>query len=567
MVETMPTFLNRIARRRRVAHPPVTSVCVTIAVTCVVLAGTNVHAQPMPAPQADVARPALVALMDSLRALRQPVIVAGVPDYAAATLARWRAGHATLAARHRAIDTRGWSVPDRVDHALVGTQLAALDFDLRVLRPWARDPGHWVDLVARTPYAGLPIAPTLRPRLVESLQAVPRILAAATRTLTQPSRELTGIALHHLESSDEVNQGEPRRPRPPAGVIGWYEDLLARARTSDAALVPDVERALVAVRAFRDTLRARQPRMTAPAHVGLADHEWYLRHVRLVPWTAEQVRLIGEREIARARTLLAIERHRNRALPALVPVTTAEEHERRTREAETLIRTFTARERLLTIPADIPAQYETDAFFIDRTAWGGHRHFWDEITYRDPLNNHIHASIPGHRFDGALQRRVPNAVRRAMSDGTRAEGWAFYIEEMYLQAGLLQDRPRTRELFYIAQLKRAARIHAELRMQTGAWTLQRAIDYLIAEVPLMEDHLARYDLAIYLRRPAYGMNYTIGKAQMEQLLADVERQRGARFDLGAFHDEFLSKGSIPISLIRWEVTGDDTEVRALGLVR
>ncbi|MCU0648977.1 MAG: DUF885 family protein [Gemmatimonadaceae bacterium] len=321
------------------------------------------------------------------------------------------------------------------------------------------------------------------------------------------------------------------------------------------------------MRAFRDWLRAEQPRMTAPAHVGLDDYAWYLRHVRLVPWDVAQVRLIGEREIARARTLLAIERHRNRALPDLIPAATAEEHEKRTRAAETWIRDFTTREKLLTIPAEIPPQYETDAFFIDRSAWGGHRHFWDEITYRDPLNNHIHASIPGHRFDGTLQRTNPRPIRRTFSDGTRSEGWAFYIEEMYLQAGLLADRPRTRELFYIAQLKRAARVHAELRMQQGTWGLEQAIDYLNAEVPLMETNLARYDLAIYLRRPAYGMNYTIGKAQMEQLLADRQRQLGDRFVLGAFHDEFLSKGSIPLSLIRWEMTGLDDEMRALGIVK
>ena len=154
-----------------------------------------------------------------------------------------------------------------------------------------------------------------------------------------------------------------------------------------------------------------------------------------------------------------------------------------------------------------------------------------------------------------------------ISDGTRAEGWGFYIEEMYLQAGLLNDRARTRELFYIAQLKRAARVHAEQLMQTGAFTLKQAIDYLVAEVPLMEENLARYDLAIYLRRPAYGMNYTIGKTQMEQLVADRARQLGDTFRLGAFHDEFLSKGMIPISLIRWEMTGRDDEMRALGIVK
>jgi len=522
---------------------------------------------PSAAQSAEASRPELVALLDSLRDLREVPVSGGIPQYAPATVRRWRAGLTRLAARHAAMPAATWPVPDRVDHAVVGTQLAAFDFELRVLQPWARDPGHWVDLVARTPYADLPATGAAGERLRRALAAVPGTMQEARRRLTRPAGELARMAVFHLDSSDEVNQGEPRRPRPPAGVIGWYRDLLDRARTSEPAIVPDIERAVSSLVAYRDWLVAAAPTMRAPAHVGLDEYAWYVRRVRLVPWTAEQVRLIGEQELARARSLLGIERHRNRALPELVPAATAEEHERRTRDAERWIRTFTAREGLLTIPPDMPPQYETDAFFIDRSPWGGHRHFWDEITYRDPLNNHIHASIPGHRFDGALQRRHPRAVRRLAGDGTRAEGWAFYIEEMYLQAGLLADRPRTRELFYVAQLKRAARIRAELAMQSGRWSLRQAIDFLNAEVPLMETNLARYDLAIYLRRPAYGMNYTIGKAQVEQLLADRQRQLGAAFELGAFHDAFLGAGAIPISLIRWELTGLDDEMRQLGIVR
>ncbi len=523
-----------------------------------------VAAQPAVAAQS---RPELVALADSLRELRRPPDRNGVPQYTPATIARWRARLTQLSARHAAVPAAQWSVPDRVDHAVVGTQLAAFDFELRVSQPWARDPGHWVDLIATIPYAELPATAEQREQLTRRLAAVPATLTEARQRLTRASAALAEMAIFHLDSSDEVNQGEPRRPRPPAGVVGWYRDLLARAQTSDRTLVPAAQAALDAVIGYRDWLIRSKAGMRAPAHVGLDDYAWYVRHVRLVPWSVEQIRLIGERELARARTLLSIERHRNRDLPELVPVTTVEEHERRTREAESWIRTFTAREKLLTIPQDIPPQYETDAFFIDRASWGGHRHFWDEITYRDPLNNHIHASIPGHRFDGTLQRRHPRTIRRTSGDGTRSEGWAFYIEEMYLQAGLLNDRPRTRELFYIAQLKRAARVHAELLMQSGVWTLQQAIDYLNAEVPLMETNLARYDLAIYLRRPAYGMNYTIGKAQMEQLLSDRQRQLGDRFDLGAFHDAFLGAGNIPISLIRWELTGLDDEMRTLGVVR
>ncbi len=301
--------------------------------------------------------------------------------------------------------------------------------------------------------------------------------------------------------------------------------------------------------------------MTEPAFVGLDNYDWYLRNVLLMPYSSADLRTIAARELERARTFLAIDRHRNRGLPEIIPADSAEDHAARVEEAEARIRDFMEGKDLVTIPPGLPDRFETDAYWIVRE--GGTRHFWEEITYRDPLNNHIHASIPGHRFDGLVQRLNDNPIRSLYRDGVRSEGWAFYIEEMFLQMGILDDRPRAKELFYIAQLKRAARVPAELAMQDGQIDLSEAIDYLVEQVPLMEPDLARYDLAIYLRRPTYGMNYVMGKVQLEALLSDRALQLGDDFDLGEFHDAFLAAGPIPISLIRWEMTGLDDEVATL----
>jgi hypothetical protein len=505
------------------------------------------------------AYPSLVAIHEEFVKLRQPKVDAGVADYTSAAMAEQRRGLEALRTRLGAINPSSWSVPQQVDYHLVRAELNGLDFDHRVVRSWQRDPGLYVDLIRRAPYTDVPAKPEALVRMRTDLQAVPKILDQARMNLTAASGELAGMAIRQLEMSDGVNQGEPRRPTPPAGVIGWYRDLLERLPKHHPELVGEARSALAAAEGFRDWLKQRQPSMKEPAIVGLDHYNWYLRNVRLMPYDADDVRLLGKREEDRARTFLAIEEHRNRALPPIEPVKTAEEHERRVRESERLIRGFIQKHRLLTIPSDTPEEFETDAFWIVRE--GGKRHFWEELTYRDPLNNHIHASIPGHQFDGHIQRKNTNSIRAGYRDGARAEGWGFYIEEMLLQAGLLDGRPRARELFYIAQLKRAIRIPCELDMQTGRFTLQQAIDHMVREVPLMEPDLARYDLAIYLRRPSYGMNYVMGKLQMEDLLNERVRQLGDTFDLGRFHDEFLAAGPIPISLIRWEMTGRDDHIK------
>ncbi len=533
-----------------------TSLC---AVLSVLMVG-GVAALPLLSPQGGGGYDALVAVHGEFQKFRQVPAEAGVPDYTTAAMSRQKAGLDSSQKRLRAIDPSGWPVSRQVDYHVVRAQLNDLDFTHRVVRPWARDPGHYVDLVRRAPYPDLPVKGENLRQVQEQLRAVPQILEQARRNLTNASSEMAYMAIRQLEQSDGINQGEPRRDVPPEGVIGWYRDFVARAGRQQPELKPEGDKALAAVQSYRDWLKEQAPRIKEPAYVGHDNFNWYLRNVRLMPYTTDDLRIIGDREYARGLTFLEIEQHRNRKAPPLEPAKTAEDHERRVREAEEHIRRFTREHELMTFPKELPPQFDTDAYWIVRPEG---RHFWEELTYRDPRNNHIHASIPGHRFDGIIQRAHDNPIRRSHRDGSRSEGWAFYIEEMYIQSGLLDELLRGRELFYIAQFKRAVRIPAELKMQTGEFTLQQAIDYMVEEVPLMEPNLARYDLAIYLRRPTYGMNYVMGKVQLEQLLAERSRQLGDKFHLGRFHDEFLSAGPIPISLIRWEMTGKDDEIRRL----
>jgi uncharacterized protein (DUF885 family) len=83
-------------------------------------------------------------------------------------------------------------------------------------------------------------------------------------------------------------------------------------------------------------------------------------------------------------------------------------------------------------------------------------------------------------------------------------------------------------------------------------------------VPYLDADVARVDAEIYLRRPpGYGLGYMTGMVQMQALLADRKRQLGAEFNLQAFHDTLMRSGRLPISLLRWEMTGLDDEVADL----
>jgi len=75
------------------------------------------------------------------------------------------------------------------------------------------------------------------------------------------------------------------------------------------------------------------------------------------------------------------------------------------------------------------------------------------------------------------------------------------------------------------------------------------------------------DLMIYLHGPGYGTSYVTGKIQIEGLMADYAQMKGSGFTLKGFLDEMFAKGLIPASLIRWEMTGLDDEMKKLGRIK
>jgi hypothetical protein len=298
--------------------------------------------------------------------------------------------------------------------------------------------------------------------------------------------------------------------------------------------------------------------MDAPAGVGRENYNWYLHNVLYMPYTVDDLIAIGERELHRSRAFLELERNRNRDLPVLEPAASADDYHRRIREADEHIRRFIREEGILTIPEYV-GELDFNVPWIERP--DGRRNFWEEVQYRDPRPDHVHAVIPGHRFDMLVKERDRRPIRGPYWDSGRIEGWAFYIEEMFLQAGLLDELPRTRELFYIFQIARAVRNRAEVGLHTNEYTIGEAARFMVDRTPMMEADVSRVDAEIYLREPGYGISYQMGKIQIEELLADRAMQLGDGFSLKDFHDRFLAAGMIPISLIRWEMTGLDDEVK------
>ena len=46
--------------------------------------------------------------------------------------------------------------------------------------------------------------------------------------------------------------------------------------------------------------------------------------------------------------------------------------------------------------------------------------------------------------------------------------------------------------------------------------------------------------------------------EITKLREDLRKKQGAEFDLGKFHDDFMSQGYPPISIVRRALLGDDS---------
>jgi uncharacterized protein (DUF885 family) len=81
-----------------------------------------------------------------------------------------------------------------------------------------------------------------------------------------------------------------------------------------------------------------------------------------------------------------------------------------------------------------------------------------------------------------------------------------------------------------------------------------------------EPELLQFEQHLYLRQPGYGTSYVTGKYLLEKLLAVRTEQTEARdtpYGLAEFFGELNDAGSVPISLVHWQLTGDDSDIRKI----
>ncbi len=504
----------------------------------------------------------LVALFKEFREFQKPKVTNGVPDYTTAAMEEQRRGLKKFQSRLAAMDIHGWPVSQQVDYHLVRAEMNGLEFYHRVLRPWSRDPVFYlpsqggagpvirINLRIRD---SLPLPEKKFDEFRKQLKAIPKIYEQAQRNLIEAAGALATIAIHYIEHE-----------------AARYQNLATMLAEHHPDLVPDAERARDAVKNYGKWLEENKSRMTAPAGIGIENYNWWLKNVHLFPYTWEECLCIVEHEYNRVVTFLKLEENRNRKLPPLEVATTSKEYYRRLDEALNYVIEFLRNEEILTVPDWLnPADYSDPN--APRRPLPTSPSIDHKAREREVLPGETHEFI-GHLFDEQRLARDNRPIRGAQRlynmDWIRSEGWAVSLEELLMQAGVLDNRSRRgREIEYLMNASHMSLSLPDLKMHSNEITFKEARQWCAEIMPhgwSQEDEpMVWYEQQSNLRFPGFHTGVVVGKAQFMKLFRERAMQLGDKFNLRQFIDEFLAAGMIPMSLTRWEMTGFEDEIKEL----
>ena len=513
----------------------------------------------------------LVDLFKEWRTFEKPPLREAAPDYTSETFDKRWPEFIELRAKLLAMDTSEWPIDQQVDWHIVWAEMNGYDFNYHILKPWVRDPAFYKvlwryrsDVPAHEGPSNhgilelwtyeFPLDKMEKEKLINELKVIPVLNEQAQDNLTGNAKELWIAGIQDISSqSRDLNS------------------ILDKPEVkNNGRLVAAIEKAIASTDAFVTWLENESQKKTGPSGIGRENYTWYLQNVHLVPLTWDDEVMLLKRELARAWSSLKLEEQRNRNLPELKAAASPEAYDAMAEKAAKSLLTFLEENDIVTIKDYFePALSE----HLGRYAPMEKRNFFGIIMHYDPrpLYSHSYHWLELARMDNEPHeseiRRGPLLYNIFDS---RNEGTATAVEEIFMDAGLYDDSPRTREMVYILIAQRAARGLGSLYAQANEMTMEEAggihSEYTPRGWMKTEKELLRFEQHLYMRQPGYGTSYITGKYLLENTLADYARIQESRkqpFHLKDFFDQLNAIGNIPISLGHWQMTGLDQFIRQI----
>ncbi|RKY98797.1 MAG: DUF885 domain-containing protein, partial [Ignavibacteriae bacterium] len=355
-----------------------------------------------------------------------------VPDYSPEALAEYREKYFEFSSKLKNLPHTGWSKSDSVDYLLLHSAIERVNWEMNILKLPNRNPDFYVHQTLGAAYELLLIhSPIDRKRaenIILRLNSFNRTIQSAKANLNEPVMSFADIALGRLE---DINSR-----------LYKMRDALNELFPVDlnAQLNSAVELAIMALEDYKKWLEEEKPYMQTSFNVGREGYEYFLKNIALIPYSPEELLIMGKQEWDRSVAFDIYEKQRNKSLPELTIFSSAEEQMEEERKGEEAIRDFIYEKNIFTIPdwvqhysfVKIPSHLipvsmgvRDDLTSETRLDEDGVRYitepspnmgFFTLATAKDTRPLILHEGVPGHYLQLVLSWVNPDRIRRRFFD-------------------------------------------------------------------------------------------------------------------------------------------------------
>ena len=511
----------------------------------------------------DTSRDSLENIFIEWRSFEKPPKYRGAPDYRKKTFDSRMIEFEQLRKRLNEVDKASLDTESQVDWTLIWAEMNGFEFNYNILKPWERDPAFYKSLwmnrsdvpahegpthhmVVEVWQYDFPLSRQQSKKLTNELSIIPAFNQQAKTNLTGNARDLWIAGIRDIDT--QVLNLESLKNFP---GVKEHKDLI---------LI--IDESISSTKSLSKWLKDESKNKTGPSGIGKDNYTWYQKNVHLVPLSWDDEVMLLKRELARAWSSLKLEEHKNRNLPKLTSASNQEEYMKKAKDASKDLIEFLDKQQVINVK-----DYYKDALderlgkFVPEDT----RNFFWITAHLDPKPLYSHFF---HWFELAEMDLNPHkniirkdAVLYNIFD-SRNEGVATSVEEMFMQAGLYESNPRSKEIVYILIAQRAARGLGSLYAHANLMTMEEAgkihSEYTPRGWMKTEKELLIFEQHLYLRQPGYGTSYITGKYLFENALAEYSRinEKDPSSNLKNFFKNLIDIGNIPMTLFHWELNND-----------
>ena len=511
----------------------------------------------------DTSRDSLENIFIEWRSFEKPPKYRGAPDYRKKTFDSRMIEFEQLRKRLNEVDKASLDTESQVDWTLIWAEMNGFEFNYNILKPWERDPAFYKSLwmnrsdvpahegpthhmVVEVWQYDFPLSRQQSKKLTNELSIIPAFNQQAKTNLTGNARDLWIAGIRDIDT--QVLNLESLKNFP---GVKEHKDL-----------IQIIDESISSTKSLSKWLKDESKNKTGPSGIGKDNYTWYQKNVHLVPLSWDDEVMLLKRELARAWSSLKLEEHKNRNLPKLTSASNQEEYMKKAKDASKDLIEFLDKQQVINVK-----DYYKDALderlgkFVPEDT----RNFFWITAHLDPKPLYSHFF---HWFELAEMDLNPHkniirkdAVLYNIFD-SRNEGVATSVEEIYMQAGLYESNPRSKEIVYILIAQRAARGLGSLYAHANLMTMEEAgkihSEYTPRGWMKTEKELLIFEQHLYLRQPGYGTSYITGKYLFENALAEYSRinEKDPNSNLKNFFKNLIDIGNIPMTLFHWELNND-----------